>query len=69
MQKIKELGTPTTIVELKEIINKYPNTTSFGFRNQPIQSLFEVKIDNEVFICFQEANKTDDCNLKWHEDK
>lgn len=55
MSKIKELGTPTTVGELKEIINNYPKSTSFGFRNQPIQSLYEVKVGSEDFIFFQEA--------------
>ena len=50
---MKKLGTPRTIGELKEIINNYPNSTSFGFRNQPIQDLYILTIDDEDYIFFQ----------------
>lgn len=51
--KTYPLGTPKTIGELKSIIIRYPNETSFGFRNQHIQSLVEVQYDTEKFVCFQ----------------
>ena len=47
------LGTPFTIGELKKLISKYPNNTPFGFRNQPIQDLYEVKHENKIFVVFQ----------------
>lgn len=50
---VKELGEAKTIGELKELIKNYPDETSFGFRNQPMQSLHEVKSDETVFVVFQ----------------
>jgi len=41
MNKTKNLGTPKTVGELKELIKNYPDETTFGFRNQPMQSLFD----------------------------
>jgi hypothetical protein len=48
-----ELGTPTTIGELKKLISNYSDDTSFGFRNQRIQTLYQNKIGEETFIVFQ----------------
>jgi hypothetical protein len=53
MNKTKNLGTPKTICELKELIKNYPDETTFGFRNQPMQSLFEITDNGERFILFQ----------------
>ena len=47
------LGVATTIGNLKKMIENYPDDTSFGFRNQPIQELHEVKYDNVVSVVFQ----------------
>lgn len=54
MSKIKDLGSPNTVGQLKEVLSNYPNATSFGFRNQPMQELVEVNSDNESFVVFQE---------------
>ena len=51
--QIRSLGIATTIGELKELIKNYPDDTSFGFRNQPMQKLYEVKYDDDVFVTFQ----------------
>jgi len=51
--QIRSLGIATTIGELKELIKNYPDDTSFGFRNQPMQKLYEVKYDDIVFVTFQ----------------
>jgi hypothetical protein len=51
--RFKKLGTPTTIGELKKIISEYDDHVSFGFRNQPIQSLFEIRVGETVFVVFQ----------------
>lgn len=51
---IKSLGFAKTIGELKKIIDAYPNDTSFGFRNQPMQQLHEVKMENDIYVVFQE---------------
>jgi hypothetical protein len=53
MNKTKNLGTPKTVGELKELIKNIPGTTLFGFRNQPMQSLFEITDNGERFILFQ----------------
>lgn len=50
---INPLGVATTIGELKKIIQNYPDETSFGFRNQPMQELHEVKYPDVVFVVFQ----------------
>lgn len=52
---VKPLGTPTTIGELKLLINGYDDDVSFGFRNQPLQTLYELELDaiGEVAIVFQ----------------
>lgn len=52
--EITELGKPTTIGELRELISKYPDDVSFGFRNQPMQGLIEVKYPDQIFVVFQE---------------
>ena len=52
---IKQLGTPITIGELKELIKDYPDDTSFGFRNQPIQKLHEISYSGSKFVAFQEV--------------
>ena len=51
--RIRSLGIATTIGELKKLIKNYPDDTSFGFRNQPMQKLYEVKYDDIVFVTFQ----------------
>lgn len=58
MEKIsyKELGKATTIGELRDLIKDYDDEHSFGFRNQPIQYLHELKIKDKTFIVFDEPN-------------
>lgn len=50
----KPLGIAKTIGELKELIKNYDDNIEFGFRNQPIQQLIEVKYDDTVFVVFDE---------------
>ena len=50
----KELGIPTTLGELKQMIADYPDSTSFGFLNQPIQQLTEREINDQTFVSFEE---------------
>lgn len=50
---VRSLGVATTIGELKKLIENYPDETSFGFRNQPMQELHEVKYFDVVFVVFQ----------------
>ncbi|MBL0144902.1 MAG: hypothetical protein IPP48_03240 [Chitinophagaceae bacterium] len=52
--KIEKLGVPTTIGELKELINDYPNSTSFGFRNQPLQML---EVVDDEYVVFQQIEE------------
>lgn len=52
---VKLLGQATTIGELKALIDKYPDNTSFGFRNQPLQLLFEIQSGNEKFVVFDDV--------------
>lgn len=49
----KTLGEARTVGELRQLLEKYPNETSFGFRNQPMQWLYEVKRKDSVGIVFQ----------------
>ena len=49
------LGVATTIGELRKMIEIYPDDTSFGFRNQPMQELCEVKYSDVTFVVFQEG--------------
>lgn len=51
---ITPLGIPTTVGELKKLIEKYPDDISFGFMNQPIQELCEYKGGGNVFVVFKE---------------
>lgn len=44
----KKLGLPKTIGELKELIKDYPPETGFGFQNQPMQELWEVKKESPI---------------------
>jgi hypothetical protein len=49
---LKILGNPITIGELKKMIEKYPDETSFGFRNMPLLTLYEVKGINGKYLVF-----------------
>ena len=49
----RSLGIATTIGELKKLIENYPDETSFGFKNQPVQELYEVKSPDVMFVVFQ----------------
>ena len=49
----KKLGTARTVGQLRQLISKYPDATSFGFRNQPMQSLHEVRYSNGTCVVFQ----------------
>jgi|SRR5690242_14094795 len=42
--EIKKISTPVTVEELREALKDYPGETSFGFRNQPLQSLYELTL-------------------------
>jgi hypothetical protein len=52
--KFRPLGSFSTIGELRKAIEKYPDDTSLGFRNQPTQELFEVGDSERTFVAFQE---------------
>ena len=49
------LGKPTTIGELKKLIEKYDDSVSFGFRNQALQEL--VDINNGDYVVFNETDE------------
>lgn len=49
----KLLGEARTVGELKKLLEGYDDKTSFGFRNQPLQALHELRYDNEKYIVFQ----------------
>lgn len=50
----KEIGTPQTIGEFRKLTKDYLADTEFGFRNQPMQSLYELtEQDGKVSVVFQ----------------
>lgn len=49
-----DFGTVNNIGDLKKIIERYPNDTPFGFRNQPIQTLCDYKDGEFVYVFFQQ---------------
>ena len=49
----KIIGIPTTIGELKRMIADFPDETSFGFRNQPMQVLKQKNTDEGTFVFFE----------------
>ncbi len=49
----KEIGTAITVGGLRKLLKPYSDNTSFGFRNQPMQILYEVKSKKLVYIVFQ----------------
>jgi len=51
--KFISLGIATTIGELRALIKDYPDDTSFGFVNQPMQELFTRKFQDFNFVGFQ----------------
>jgi hypothetical protein len=53
----KELGTPTTIGQLKAMIAEYADDVPFWFRNQEIQDLREVTMDDKVTVCFEHQKR------------
>lgn len=50
---IRALGKPNTTGALRKILKQYKSKTSFGFRNQPMQGLYEVRYPDAVFVVFQ----------------
>ena len=50
---VRSLGEATTVGELKQLLEGYSDDTSFGFRNQAMQGLYEVRYPDVVFVCFQ----------------
>ena len=50
--KFRTLGKAVTVGELKKLLDSYPDETSFGFRNQPLQELYEVVMNGETFVVF-----------------
>lgn len=60
----KMIGTPKTIGELKKLIENYPDETSFGFLNQPMQDLFERKFGDQVFVCFQGPDEFEELSIE-----
>lgn len=53
-----KLGKPTTVGELKKILEQYPDDTSFGFRNQPMQCLFQDEAFVVFDLCFEIGEKS-----------
>jgi len=49
----KYLGEARTVGELKKMLEDYPDSTSFGFHNQPMQTLHEIKYQNDKYVVFQ----------------
>jgi|GEM_PF-3618500 len=49
----KPLGIVSTVGELMDILKQYPRATGFGFRNQPMQELHELKYTDAVYVVFQ----------------
>lgn len=50
---LQELGKPKTVGALIKLLKKYPKKTGFGFRNQPMQALNELKHGRKIFVVFQ----------------
>jgi hypothetical protein len=50
---VRSLGEATTVGELRQLLEGYSDDISFGFRNQPMQALYEVRHPDVVFVCFQ----------------
>jgi len=53
IKSTSKLGTPKTVGELKRILTFYDDNIEFGFRNQPMQDLYEVKDGDKTYIVFQ----------------
>lgn len=49
----KPLGVWVTVGGLMDVLKRYPPSTSFGFRNQPMQELHEIKYEDVTFVVFQ----------------
>jgi hypothetical protein len=49
------LGEPTTVGELKKLIENYPDNTLFGFRHQVFQQLVEVKFPDTLCVVFADV--------------
>ena len=53
-EKHVQIGTPTTVGELRSMLKKYGDSTKLQFRNQPRQTLFEGDYAGDIIIYFQE---------------
>lgn len=49
----RKIGRPLTVGALSKLLKRYRPGTSFGFRNQPMQSLYEIKYSDKIFVVFQ----------------
>jgi len=49
----KLIGEARTVGELKKFLDGYNDNASFGFRNQPMQALYEVRYGKEKYVVFQ----------------
>ncbi len=49
----KRLGIARTVGQLRKLLKPYPSRTGFGFRNQPMQALWNVKHGKTVSVVFQ----------------
>ncbi len=50
---IKLLGQAITVGDLRELLSGDDDSVSFGFRNQPLQALHEVRYGDDVCVVFQ----------------
>jgi len=46
----QKIGAANTVGDLRKLLEPYGDEVGFGFRNQPMQSLFEI---DSKFIVFQ----------------
>lgn len=49
----REIGMANTVGELRKLLEPYDNDVEFGFRNQEIQSLFEINSGDFKSVLFQ----------------
>lgn len=47
------LGEATTVGQMRKLLEKYADNISFGFRNQPMQTLYEVLFQDLTAVIFQ----------------
>jgi hypothetical protein len=59
MATLINIGTPNTVGELKEMLSKFTDETTFYFYGQPEQDLFKIINGTNISVVFRQVKEFD----------